>query len=163
MQIKPKITLRNFKKLSHPFRSNTHFSKWVFPSTLLKEILFSESRYKENGETKESKKSPPLPSYPNSSYVKSLPVYPLEYCKHYSGHSQILTLDSASSCTTVLVVRSTRTVWSNLSSSRLFSISCQSILIMFPAAPYKKIIFLPTIKMFTYWCIMCTHVRIALS
>lgn len=44
------------------------------------------------------------------------------------------TLDRTSSCTTVLVVSSTRTVCSSFSSSSPFSISCHSMLIMFPAA-----------------------------
>lgn len=44
------------------------------------------------------------------------------------------TLDRTSSCTTVLVVSSTRTVCSSFSSSSPFSISCHSMLMMFPAA-----------------------------
>lgn len=47
------------------------------------------------------------------------------------------TLDSTSSCTMVLVVSSTRTVCSSLSSSSPFSISCHSMLMMFPAAACK--------------------------
>lgn len=44
------------------------------------------------------------------------------------------TLESTSSCTTVLVVSSTRTVCKSFSSSKPFSISCHSMLMMFPAA-----------------------------
>lgn len=56
-----------------------------------------------------------------------------------SEEHKIITLESTSSWTTVLVVSNTRTVWSSLSSSRLFSISCQSILITFPAATLEEI------------------------
>lgn len=44
------------------------------------------------------------------------------------------TLESTSSCTTVLVVSRTRTVCKSFSSSRPFSISCHNMLMMFPAA-----------------------------
>lgn len=117
-----------------------------------------KSRYKDNRGTWESRKLPPLLLFPNASYVKFIPVFPLGYFKYYHWQQQILTLDSASSCTTVLVVKSTRTVWSNLSSSRLFSISCQSILIMFPAAAYKEIIFCQQLRCL-HSGISCVHMQ----
>lgn len=46
----------------------------------------------------------------------------------------IHTLESTSSCTTVLVVSRTRTVCRSFSSSKPFSISCHNMLMMFPAA-----------------------------
>lgn len=50
------------------------------------------------------------------------------------AHTGFGTLDRTSSWTTVLVVRSTRTVCSSFSSSSPFSINCHNILMMFPAA-----------------------------
>ena len=66
------------------------------------------------------------------SFNQLIQTLPQNIYKHQLNG--FLTLESASSWTTVLVVKRTRTVWSSLSSSRLFSISCQSMLIMFPAA-----------------------------